>query len=65
MRKILRNMAKARMGNYKVGRRMSRGRWREIVGAYPTNVVTGETMSKSFRGRKKYKSGHWQHLFAY
>lgn len=68
MRKLLRSMAKAkmaRMGYSKINKRMRRGQWRELTGAYPVNVVTGEKMTRSFRGLKKYKPGHWQHLFAY
>lgn len=67
MRKMLRNMAKAkmaRMGYSKVNSRM-RGHWREIVGAFPVNVFTGKEMSKNFHGKKKYKAGHYGHLFAY
>lgn len=44
MRKILRNMAKAKMaqmGYSKVNKRM-RGNWREIIGAYPVNLFTGK-----------------------
>ena len=43
MRKFLRNMAKAKMkemGYSKINKRMDRGRWREIVGAYPVNLFT-------------------------
>ncbi len=68
MRKLLRNMAKAKMaqmGYSKINKRMNRGRWRDIVGAYPVNLITGAPMSKGFLGKKKYKAGHWQHLFAY
>lgn len=67
MRKFLRNMARAkmkRMGYSNVNRRM-RGHWREIIGAYPVNVITGRQMSKSFRGRKKNKKGSYSSLFAY
>lgn len=67
MRKILRNLAKAKMtqmGYSKVNKRM-RGNWREIVGAYPVNLFTGKKMSKSFRGRKQNKKGSYSHLFAY
>ena len=55
MRKFLRNMARAKM----------RGHWREISGAYPVNIITGQQMSKSFRGRKKNKKGSYSSLFAY
>lgn len=68
MRKLLRNMAKAKMkemGYSKVNKRLDRGRWREIVGAYPANLFTGEKMSMSFRGRKKNKPGSYNSLFAY
>lgn len=68
MCKFLRNMAKAKMkemGYSKVNKRMDRGRWREIVGAYPVNLFTGEKMSVNFRGRKKNKSGSYSSLFAY
>ena len=67
MRKILRNMAKAKMaqmGYSKVNKRM-RGNWREIIGAYPVNLFTGKKMSKSFRGRKRNKPGSYGSLFAY
>ncbi len=67
MRKMLRNMAKAKMaqmGYSKINKRM-RYNWRELVGAFPVNVVTGKEMSKSFHGKKRYKAGHYQHLFAY
>ena len=45
MRKLLRAMAKAEMkrrGYSKVNRRMSYGRWRDVIGAYP-----------GFRGSKR------------
>ena len=67
MRKILRNMAKAKMaqmGYSKVNKRM-RGNWREIIGAYPVNLFTGKKMSKSFHGRKRNKPGSYSSLFAY
>ena len=68
MRKFLRNMARAkmkRMGYSKINKRMDRGRWREIVGAYPVNLFTGKKMSMNFRGRKKNKPGSYSSLFAY
>ncbi len=67
MRKILRNMAKAKMaqmGYSKINKRM-RGNWREIIGAYPVNLFTGKKMSKSFHGRKRNKPGSYGSLFAY
>ena len=67
MRKILRNMAKAKMaqmGYSKINKRM-RGNWREIIGAYPVNIITGQQMSKSFHGRKRNKPGSYGSLFAY
>lgn len=67
MRKLLRNMAKARMrqmGYSKPNKRMSNGRWRQVVGAYPVSTVTGKRMSKGFVGKKQYKSGD-RHLFVY
>lgn len=67
MRKILRNMAKAKMaqmGYSKVNKRM-RGNWREVIGAYPVNIFTGKKMPKSFRGRKRNKPGSYGSLFAY
>ncbi|MEY8404375.1 hypothetical protein AALA54_13745 [Oscillospiraceae bacterium 44-34] len=67
MRKFLRNMARAkmkRMGYSNVNLKM-RGHWREIIGAYPVNIITGQQMSKSFRGRKKNKKGSYSSLFAY
>lgn len=68
MRKLLRNMAKnkmAQMGYSKINKRMRNGFWRQVIGAYPTNVVTGKKMTAGFHGKKKYKAGHYQHLFAY
>ena len=68
MRKLLRNMARTKMaqtGYSKINKRMGNGRWRQVIGASPTNVITGEKMTGGFRGKKKYKAGHWQHLFAY
>ena len=68
MRKLLRSMAKAKMkqmGYSKPNKRMGNGQWRQLVGAYPVNIFTGDRMSKSYHGKKKYKPGHWQHLFAY
>lgn len=68
MRKILRSMAKAKMtkmGYSKVNKRMSKGRWREIVGAYPVNVFTGKKMPKSFRGSKRTRRGSHNSLFVY
>ena len=67
MRKILRNMAKAKMaqmGYSKVNKRM-RGNWREIIGAYPVNLFTGKKMSMNFHGRKRNKPGSYGSLFAY
>lgn len=67
MRKMLRNMAKAkmaRMGYSKVNKRM-KYHWREIVGAYPVNLITGMKMSKSYHGRKRNKAGSYSSLFAY
>ena len=67
MRKFLRNMARAkmkRMGYSNVNLKM-RGHWREIIGAYPVNIITSQQMSKSFRGRKKNKKGSYSSLFAY
>ena len=61
MRKILRNMAKAKMAQMGY----SKINWREIIGAYPVNIITGQQMSKSFRGRKKNKKGSYSSLFAY
>ena len=66
MRKLLRNMARAKMkemGYSKVNKRVSY--WREIVGAYPVNLFTGRQMSKNFHGRKKNKKGSYSSLFAY
>lgn len=66
MRKILRNMAKAKMskmGYSKVNKRMSN--WREVVGAYPTNIVTGKRMPKNFRGSKRSRPGSYRSLFVY
>lgn len=57
MRKFLRNMARAkmkRMGYSNVNLKM-RGHWREIIGAYPVNII----------GRKKNKKGSYSSLFAY
>lgn len=67
MRKFLRNMAKAkmaRMGYSKINKRM-RGHWREVIGAYPINIITDRQMSKSFHGRKRNKPGSYSSLFAY
>ena len=66
MRKMLRNMAKAKMaqmGYSKINKRMSH--WREIVGAYPVNIITGKKMSRSFHGNKRNKPGCYSSLFAY
>lgn len=70
MRKLLRNMAKAKMaqmGYSKINKRMGNGRWRQVIGAYPTNVVTGEKMTSGFHGKKKYQRGpgSLRHLFVY
>lgn len=68
MRKILRNMAKAKMkemGVDKINKRM-RGNWRRVIGAYPTNTETGEKMRDGYHGRKKYRPGSYiSHLFHY
>ncbi len=67
MRKFFRNMARTKMkkmGYSNVNLKM-RGHWREIVGAYPVNIITGAPMNKGFRGKKKYKAGHIGHIFAY
>ena len=56
MRKMLRSMAKARMmknGTTKINKRMSDGRWRRYVNAYPVNAITGKKMPNTFIGSKK------------
>lgn len=68
MRKLLRKMAKAEMkrrGSAHINRQMAVGRWREFVGAYPTNIITGKKMAKNYHGNKRFKPGHWEHLFSY
>lgn len=68
MRKLLRQMARAKMtrkGYSKVNKRMGHGFWRTVVNAYPVNTVTGEKMSKKFRGFKRNKKGSHNSLFAY
>ena len=69
MRKLLRQMAKAqmkKMGSDKINKRMSHGRWRQFVGAYPINVVSGKKMEKGYRGQKQYRPGSRNnHLFFY
>lgn len=68
MRKLFRNMARikmTRLGVSKVNKRMNHGRWREIIGAYPVNLNTGERMTKGFRGSKRYKKGARNPLFVY
>ena len=69
MRKLLRQMAKAkmkRMGASKVNRAIGSGRWRSIVGAYPIDTITGERMKRNYHGQKKYKPGSYaNHLFSY
>ena len=54
MRKILRNMAKAqmkKMGADKINKRM-RYNWRRVVGAYPTDVMTGEKIKEDYHGAR-------------
>ena len=69
MRKLLRRMAKAKMakaGVTKINRRMSHGRWREVIYAYPINAVTGRRMPRDYWGRSVYPAGsHSGHLFRY
>ena len=67
MRKILRNMARAKMaqmGYSKVNKRLGRS-WRDLTNAYPVNVITGEKMHRSFHSRKRNKRGSYSSLFAY
>ena len=68
MRKILRNMAKAKMkemGVDKINKRM-RGNWRRVINAYPTDIMTGEKMRDGYHGRKKYRPvSYTNHLFHY
>ena len=68
MRKLLRSIAKAqmkRMGADKINKRM-RHNWRRIIGAYPTDVMTGKEMAKDYHGRKEYRKGSYSnHLFFY
>ena len=67
MRKILRNMARAKMaqrGYDSINKRM-RYHWRDIVKAYPTNVVTGKKMPKDFHGSKRNRKGSTSSLFIY
>lgn len=68
MRKLLRNMAKAEMtrrGYSKVNKRMSRGRWREVLKIEPTEAGTGKKLGYSFRGKKKQKKGSKQPVLTY
>lgn len=68
MRKMLRNMARAKMareGYSKVNKRMGNGFWRKVVNAYPTNVISGKKMSKNYHGHKRNKKGSYNSLFVY
>lgn len=68
MRKLLRNMAKAKMaqmGYSWPNKRMRHGQWRQLVGAYPVSLTTGKQMKKGWYGKKKYDPGHVGHLFVY
>ena len=61
MRKLLRSMAKFRMmknGTTKVNKRMSNGRWRRYIDAYPTNAITGKKMTSTFIGTKNGRQHH-------
>lgn len=52
MRKLLKRMAKAemnRLGYSKVNKRMSRGRWREVLKIVPTEAKTGKKLGYGFR----------------
>lgn len=69
MRKLLRQMAKEylrRSGAAHANKVIGNGRWRQFVGAYPVDTVTGERMQKNYHGRKKYRRGTYNnHLFFY
>lgn len=69
MRKLLRSMAKAQVrkaGAGHVNKVISNGRWRQFVGAYPVDTMTGKKMKKDYHGRKKYRKGSYSnHLFSY
>ena len=68
MRKLLRRMAKAEMarrGYSKVNKRMSFGRWREVLKIVPTEATTGKKLGYSFRGKKKQKKGSKQPVLIY
>lgn len=57
MRKLLRAMAKSEMerrGYSKVNRRMSEGRWRDVLGVYP-----------GFLGKKRQRPGSKQPILTY
>lgn len=68
MRRLLRTMAKAKMarrGYSKVNKRMSRGRWREVLKIVPTEARTGRKLGYDFLGRKKQHKGSKQPILAY
>lgn len=68
MRELLRSVTKVRMkemGYSRPNKRMSGGRWRQIVNAYPTSRTTGLKMSKNFHGKKRYKPDHSNPVFVY
>lgn len=68
MRKMLRNMAKAKMarnGVTKINKRMSHGRWRRYINAYPVNAVTGAGMPRDFLGKKRGKGHRDDCLYRY
>lgn len=68
MRNLLRAMVKTqmkKMGMHKINKRM-RYSWRRIMGAYPTDTITGKEMAKDYHGRKEYRKGSYNsHLFFY
>ncbi len=69
MRKLLRRMAKEYLrqhGASHVNKVISNGRWRQFVGAYPIDTMTGKRMQKNYHGHKKFRRGSYNnHLFFY
>ena len=69
MREMIRKVAKAklrRMGYKSHINRTVGQRWREVMNAYPIDIMTGERMPKGYIGRKRYEKGQRNHhLFRY
>lgn len=68
MRELFRFAAKAKMNNLgysKPNKCLKHNHWRELTGAWPTHIYTGEKMTSGYHGPKWQGRGHIENLFTY